>query len=186
MNALTDVWPGDDPPELYLRTTAHICLHLGFDMGWPVGYELKATPVTSLVTHLHRHGLSTWPPTFHNFLALPHVQPYFKIAASATKDPTHVLLHIANVYNGHPNPLISKILQQTHSVQPGQKEHVQYAPDHMSPALRATLAIQPPPPAASADTCSSHAASSAVAAADPEDAALTVTLSHTELQCRIS
>lgn len=170
INALADVWPGNTFTEVFLRAATHICLHIGFAMGLQVPYELITVSIRNLLTHLHRHGVGMVPSTVRATLALPEVQPFFKPALPTNKEPEHVLLHIANVYNGHLSALLSDIVQQTYSVEPGCEGHVQYKPNYMAPALRAASAVHTAPAAAPANTNSSHAAASpAGVAAVPKD-----------------
>lgn len=174
LDALTDVWPGDDHTQVFARTAAKICIQNGFVLGRSVPYELNAVHAPNMGTHLHKCGIGMVRGTLQGKMALPEVQPYFKMVAFPKNGPLNIVFLINNAFNGHPSDLISDIVQQTWTVEPGQPGPTQPPAEFMSPALRARQAQRARRPASehgSEASHSSYAAAATVAYAAAEEPA---------------
>ena len=161
LDALNDVWPGDDHTSVFASTAARICIQNGFILGRNVPYELNAVHAPNMGTHLHKCGIGMVRGTLQTKMALPEVKPYFKLVVYPKNTPPNIMLLLANVFNGHPSDLVNDIIQQTWMLEPGIGRPLQYSATVMSPALR-TRNHQPPASDHGSEASHSSYASAAV------------------------
>ena len=164
LDALSDVWPGDDHTSVFASTAARICIQNGFVLGRNVPYELNAVHAPNMGTHLHKCGIGMVRGTLQAKIALPEVKPYYRMVTYPKNTPPNIMLLLANVFNGHPSDLVTDIVQQTFLVEPGLSTPLQYPATVISPALKAR---HHKPPASDQGSEASHSSypSAAVQAA---------------------